>query len=93
MLEVEVADTGPGIPASQLEMIFEKYARVKTGAPRTAKGTGLGLAVARGIVVAHGGTIGVTSEQGKGSRFTVRLPINGIEPAERAQKEESREVA
>ena len=93
MLEIEVADTGPGIPASQLEVIFEKYARVKSGGPRTAKGTGLGLAVARGIVVAHGGTIGVTSEQGKGSRFTVRLPIKGAEGSERAQKEANQEVA
>lgn len=86
MLEIEVADTGPGIPAGLLEVIFEKYTRVKSGGPRTAKGTGLGLAVARGIVVAHGGTIGVTSEQGKGSRFVVRLPLNGAAPAERALK-------
>jgi signal transduction histidine kinase len=92
-LEIEVADTGQGIPAGQLEVIFEKYARVKSGGPRTAKGTGLGLAVARGIVVAHGGTIGVTSQEGKGSRFIVRLPVKEIEPAERPQKEANQEVA
>lgn len=93
VLEIEVADTGPGIPPDQLDVIFEKYARVKSGAPRTHKGTGLGLAVARGIVLAHGGTIGVTSEQGKGSRFLVRLPLKGIEPSERAQQPEKQEVA
>jgi signal transduction histidine kinase len=93
MLEIEVADTGPGIPAAQLEQIFEKYARVKSGGPRTVKGTGLGLAVARGIVVAHRGTIGVKSEQGKGSRFIVRLPVGGVEAADRPQAEASQEVA
>ena len=92
-LEIGVVDTGPGIPAEQLDVIFEKYARVKSGSHQGHKGTGLGLAVARGIVLAHRGTIGVTSEPGKGSRFVVRLPLEGMEPKERESKQENREVA
>ena len=72
MIEIEVSDTCPGIPADQLGVIFEKYARVRSGGGQ--KGTGLGLAVAKGIVSAHGGTIGAASEPGRGCRFTVRLP-------------------
>ena len=75
MLELEVRDTGPGIPAGKLETIFEKYARVRSGEASGRGGTGLGLAVARGIVLAHGGTIDARSEQGGGSVFRVRLPI------------------
>lgn len=73
-LEIEVSDNGPGIPADQLSVIFEKYARVKTNSSQGQAGTGLGLAVAHGIVTAHRGTIIVKSEPGQGSSFTVRLP-------------------
>lgn len=74
MLEVSVRDTGPGIPAEQLQTIFEKYARVRSSSGGRG-GTGLGLAVARGIVLAHGGTIDAQSELGKGSSFRIRLPL------------------
>jgi signal transduction histidine kinase len=88
MLEIEVADTGPGIPADQLDIIFEKYARARSQSLRGHKGTGLGLAVARGIVLAHGGTIGVTSEPGRGCQFVVRLPIGSEQERARAETEE-----
>jgi signal transduction histidine kinase len=84
MLEVAVSDTGPGIPESQASMIFEKYARLRSSSDGGRGGTGLGLAVARGIVLAHGGTIGVNSSPGRGSQFVVRLPVNPAgEPAAR----------
>lgn len=81
-LEIQVTDTGPGIPAEHLNVIFEKYARVKSSTSASQSGTGLGLAVANGIVTAHGGTIAVESQPGQGSSFTVRLPLKAQnEPA------------
>ena len=75
LLEIEVADTGPGIPPDQLRTIFEKYARVRSDPGAERAGTGLGLAVARGIVAAHEGTIEARSAPGKGSLFLIRLPV------------------
>ena len=74
MVRVSVADQGPGIPAAQQEVIFERYHQ--TGTPETAKveGTGLGLAICKAIVEAHRGVIGVESEEGKGSTFWFCLP-------------------
>jgi len=75
-LEIEVSDSGPGIPPEKLDAIFEKYARARDPQTnRQIKGTGLGLAVARGIVTAHGGTIEARSVLGEGSTFVVRLPV------------------
>ncbi|MBK5259020.1 MAG: hypothetical protein JJE51_05455 [Thermoanaerobaculia bacterium] len=68
-----VADTGPGIPAANLGDIFSPYWQAK----RTERmGAGLGLPIAKGIVEAHGGTITVESEQGKGTRFYFTLPVD-----------------
>jgi two-component system OmpR family sensor kinase len=64
-----VRDFGPGIPADQRERIFERFARINTGAP----GTGLGLAIARAIAEAHGGTL-TLDEVAPGASFTLRLP-------------------
>jgi len=69
-LELAIEDTGVGIPADALPWIFEPYRQAH--APR--KGTGLGLAVVKGLVEAHGGTVGVRSELGTGSCFTVTIP-------------------
>jgi two-component system, NtrC family, sensor histidine kinase HydH len=66
---IEVSDTGCGIPEAALGRIFEPY---RSSKPR---GTGLGLATVRKIIEAHGGTISVASEQGKGTSFTIRLPL------------------
>ena len=68
-----VSDTGEGIAAEHLPHIFEKFYRVP-GA-RSAGGAGLGLAIAREIVAAHGGQIDVASRPGEGTTFTFRLPI------------------
>lgn len=66
---IDVIDTGPGIPSETVEKIFEAYYSTKKG------GTGLGLPMAKRIAEAHGGTLGVKTDQGKGSDFTLRLPL------------------
>jgi two-component system phosphate regulon sensor histidine kinase PhoR len=70
-----VADTGIGIPESDLERIFERFYRVDSARSREAGGTGLGLAIARHIVEAHGGSIWVESAVGQGSRFHFSVPF------------------
>ncbi len=70
---VTVADTGTGIPPADLPRIFERFYQVDKARVR-AGGVGLGLAISHEIVAAHGGTLGVESVVGEGSRFTVRLP-------------------
>jgi signal transduction histidine kinase len=69
-LELDIEDTGVGIPADALPWIFEPYRQ----AHGSRKGTGLGLAVVKGLVEAHGGTVSVRSELAKGSCFTVTIP-------------------
>lgn len=73
VLELEVADTGPGIAEDEIDQIFEKYYQVETGGDEL--GTGLGLAIAREIVESHGGTIQAESETGRGTVFRARLPV------------------
>src|SRR5216684_505947 len=74
-VEIQVSDEGTGVAPEDCERIFEKFYRGKYGATLAVRGTGLGLAVARQLVEAHGGTIGVRSSLGQGSTFWVRLPI------------------
>lgn len=79
-MELSVADTGDGIPPEYLGRIFEKFAQVK-GQNIDVEGTGLGLAVAKEIVTAHGGNITVKSELDVGSTFTFTLPLAGSKKA------------
>lgn len=74
-VQMSVADTGVGIAPGDLELIFKKFYRAREQG-REAAGTGLGLAMAKLIVEAHGGDIWVQSELGAGSRFTFSLPVN-----------------
>lgn len=73
---VEVSDRGVGIPADALPHLFSRFYRV-AATSGGAKGLGLGLYICRELVEAHGGWIGVESEPGVGSTFTVRLPLRG----------------
>lgn len=72
---VQILDTGPGIPESAFDTIFESFKQLDVGNAREFGGCGLGLAISKDIVTAHGGTISVTSELGVGSTFTVSLPL------------------
>ncbi|HEY3858604.1 MAG TPA: ATP-binding protein [Gammaproteobacteria bacterium] len=79
-LKVSVQDTGKGIPADVLPRIFDPFFTTKP----VGQGTGLGLSISYQIVQQHGGDIRVTSQPGKGTRFTVRLPLAARAPQENA---------
>lgn len=71
--EIRVSDTGIGIAAEHLPRIFDRLYRVDPSRSRATGGAGIGLAIARAIVEAHGGTIGAESRLGAGSTFTILL--------------------
>jgi signal transduction histidine kinase len=71
--ELVVADSGVGIPASELSHLFKRFYRVKGAKSRTHEGTGIGLALVHELVYLHGGTVSVESEERKGTTFTVSL--------------------
>jgi two-component system phosphate regulon sensor histidine kinase PhoR len=71
---LSVADTGVGIPTRELPRIFERFYRVDRARSRETGGTGLGLSIVKHVIENHGGTVNVTSELGRGTRFEVRLP-------------------
>jgi two-component system sensor histidine kinase SenX3 len=73
-VSLEVRDEGIGIPESQLDRIFERFYRVDKARSRETGGTGLGLAIVRHVAINHGGEVSVSSEEGLGSTFTLRLP-------------------
>ena len=76
MVDLVVRDTGCGIPADKLPRIFEPFFTTKSGPDETGKGgTGLGLAACRQIIEAHHGRIRVESTVGKGTQFTIKLPV------------------
>ncbi|MEW6775777.1 MAG: HAMP domain-containing sensor histidine kinase [Bdellovibrionota bacterium] len=81
-VRVQVADTGEGIPPEVLPRLFQRFQQAPGSEMRDTRSAGLGLALCRDFVEMHGGTIGVTSEHGKGSIFTFTLPLNP--PAESA---------
>jgi signal transduction histidine kinase len=73
-VRVSVGDTGEGIAASDLPHVFERFYRGEKSRSRSTGGAGLGLAIAKGIVEAHGGSIEVVSQAGQGTTFTFTLP-------------------
>jgi signal transduction histidine kinase len=76
MTTIEVTDSGKGISSDALPFVFERFWQGDTSATRAEKGVGLGLSIAKDLVVAHGGSIDASSEgDGKGATFTVRLPL------------------
>jgi two-component system sensor histidine kinase KdpD len=80
---ITVRDFGPGIPAEEQGKIFDKFYRV-TGATSRVSGTGMGLAIVKGLVEAHGGHVSVESHRDWGSAFTVELPVDEPDGASRA---------
>jgi PAS domain S-box-containing protein len=74
LIEVHVTDRGRGIPESFRNRLFQRFQQVEASDAKKKGGTGLGLAICKGIVEQHGGTIGVESEEGKGSTFWFRIP-------------------
>jgi signal transduction histidine kinase len=81
-VELKVSDTGVGIPPERLRLIFEPFFTTKEPDASDHGGTGLGLSVCRQIVEQHQGRIRVESLVGKGSTFTIKLPVNPDEPRE-----------
>jgi signal transduction histidine kinase len=75
MARLEVADQGPGIPADQLEAIFDKFYQIESAATRAHGGAGLGLAISRGIVEHLGGRVWSEKSPERGARFVVELPL------------------
>lgn len=75
---IKVADSGMGIPQESLDHIFERFYRVDKSHSQEISGTGLGLAIARNAIITHRGAIKVHSEEGVGTTFTVRVPLNYI---------------
>ena len=82
--ELQVADTGVGIPASDLPLMFQRFHRVKHARARTHEGTGIGLAFVHELARLHGGEVRVDSEEGHGTTFTVTVPAGAAHlPPER----------
>jgi signal transduction histidine kinase len=84
---VSVADTGIGIPPEEIPFVFNEFYRVKNDDTRHIRGTGLGLSIVKRIVEAHGGSIQVESERGKGATFTILLPAQERPAEQPAQRD------
>jgi signal transduction histidine kinase len=74
-LSIQVADTGIGIAEGELPLIWDRFYKADRVRPRNRGGTGLGLAIVRELVALHGGKIEAESQVGRGTTFTLRLPI------------------
>jgi PAS domain S-box-containing protein len=73
--QLTVRDTGSGIPVSELQNVFERFRRIEGTRRRTTEGTGIGLALVQELVRLHGGEVGVESVEGKGTTFTITIPL------------------
>ncbi|MDO5503758.1 MAG: ATP-binding protein [Actinomycetia bacterium] len=76
-VEIVVADHGHGIPPEEQDRIFERFYRIDPARSRATGGTGLGLSIVKHVCATHGGSVSVWSQVGKGSTFTIRLPLGG----------------
>ena len=82
--EIHVEDTGPGIARELLPFVFEKFRQIDSATTRNYSGAGLGLYIVKNFVALLGGAIDVRSDLGKGSVFSVTLPLGSVSPAEKA---------
>jgi two-component system, OmpR family, sensor kinase len=78
--QIEVRDTGPGMPEEDAHRVFERFFRADAARTRTRGGSGLGLSIVSAIVTAHGGTVTATSKPGEGLVVTVLLPVSSLPP-------------
>jgi signal transduction histidine kinase len=78
-VEISVEDTGVGIESGALNTIFEKWSQAHANTRSEKRGAGLGLAICKGIVEAHGGSIAAASEQGKGTTLSFLIPVRGLD--------------
>ncbi|RII36818.1 sensor histidine kinase [Clostridium chromiireducens] len=85
-IKIEIKDNGPGIPEDKLSNIFNRFYRIDTERTKDFMSTGLGLAIAKEMVEAHGGKIYASSIMGKGSKFTIEIPINNNEEETQAHE-------
>ncbi|MGH9003587.1 MAG: ATP-binding protein, partial [Acidimicrobiia bacterium] len=84
-LLLEIVDDGPGVPPEERKRIFDRFVRLDEARARDGGGAGLGLAITREIVVAHGGAVDVDDAPGQGARFRLHLPKGTEEPAGRSE--------
>jgi PAS domain S-box-containing protein len=84
--EISVSDSGIGIETGDMEKLFRPFMQIDSSLARQRQGTGLGLAMVKNLAELHGGTVAVTSEPGRGSRFTVWLPLDTALPAQAAPR-------
>jgi len=82
LVNIEVSDTGCGIDPKHLPNVFERFYRADPSRARATGGAGIGLALVKQLVTAHGGTVGVVSTPGQGSRFSFTVPTAGRSPAD-----------
>ena len=73
--QIEVRDSGPGMPDEEARRVFERFYRADPARSRTSGGSGLGLSIVAAIVAAHGGTVSASSSPGEGMAVTVRIPL------------------
>jgi two-component system, OmpR family, sensor kinase len=93
-LNVDIADEGPGIPEQDIPYIFDRFYQVDVSRQHgSGHGAGLGLAIAKEIVIAHRGTITAQSAPGNGSVFSVRLPVESPAPIKPGQSKNRRSIA
>jgi signal transduction histidine kinase len=89
-----VSDTGIGVPPGEVPRLFERFHRVEGAEGRTQEGTGIGLALVKDLVDLHGGSIDVSSTQGEGTSFTIRIPLGAAHlPVERVLAEPTAAIA
>ncbi len=76
-IRIEVSDTGAGIPPEALPRVFDRFFRVDQSRSQASGGTGLGLAIVQSIMLLHGGNVKIASQEGQGTRVTLRMPVTG----------------